>query len=301
MTASAPDKKPVIVCITPVKNEAHNLRRFLACASLWADYIIVADQYSDDDSAAIIQACPKAQLIRNESKVYNEEQRQILLLNAARQIPGPRVIFALDADEVLPSQLFQTSAWDKIIFAPPGTVGQLQFINLFPDMKRAVKSHWQNRVYVDDDHPHTGHHIHSSPVPIRENSPTIRLPESMLLHYAMVDSNRFDRRQIWYQCFETLNTSNLTPIQIYRRYHELDVHPPELTIDIDPAWFGAYNRAGIKVWEIEPGPTRQWDRDIFQWMLDPNIGPRRFSKIPIWNLNWNKEYEKFAGKNHPWI
>ena len=35
-----------IICLTPVKNEGWILERFLKCTSLWADYIIIADQSS---------------------------------------------------------------------------------------------------------------------------------------------------------------------------------------------------------------------------------------------------------------
>jgi glycosyltransferase involved in cell wall biosynthesis len=292
-------KRPTIVCISPVKNEAHNLPRFLACASLWADRIIVADQNSDDNSAELVQACPKAQLIRNESKVFNEAQRQILLLDAARKIPGPRVIVAMDADEILPTQLFETPAWDRIIYSPPGTVGQLQFINMLPGMKKAIRADWLNRIYVDDEHPHTPTPIHSSPVPFREQSPTIRLPESMLLHYAMVDANRYARRQIWYQCLERLNTKDFGPIQLYRRYFGYNSIPDDQLCDVNPTWFTAYEREGIEVRKIEPGPTAMYDRDILAWMTDPKIGTRRFNKLAIWHIDWNSEYRTLAGKPPP--
>ena len=39
--------KPTVVCLTPVKNEAWILDRFLKCAGLWAEHIIIADQGAD--------------------------------------------------------------------------------------------------------------------------------------------------------------------------------------------------------------------------------------------------------------
>lgn len=45
--------KPIVCCLTPVKNEACILERFLYAASLWADHIIVADQMSTDESREI--------------------------------------------------------------------------------------------------------------------------------------------------------------------------------------------------------------------------------------------------------
>ncbi len=46
--------KPVLICLTPIRNEAWILERFLQCASLWADYIIIGDQNSDDGSREIV-------------------------------------------------------------------------------------------------------------------------------------------------------------------------------------------------------------------------------------------------------
>jgi glycosyltransferase involved in cell wall biosynthesis len=45
--------KPTIICLTPVKNEAWLLDRFLQATSLWADFIIIADQMSTDGSQEI--------------------------------------------------------------------------------------------------------------------------------------------------------------------------------------------------------------------------------------------------------
>ncbi len=47
------NEKPLLICLTPIKNEAWILDRFLKCASLWADYIIIADQQSTDSSIEI--------------------------------------------------------------------------------------------------------------------------------------------------------------------------------------------------------------------------------------------------------
>ena len=96
------NSKPIIICLTPVKNEAWILERFLRCASLWADHIIVADQASEDGSREIAQRFEKVTLIRNESSDYSEAARQRLLIaQPHREIAGPRLLVALDADDCL--------------------------------------------------------------------------------------------------------------------------------------------------------------------------------------------------------
>src|SRR3989449_6927486 len=87
-----------VVVVTPVRNEAWILERFLSVTSRFADHIIIADQRSTDDSRAICGRYPKVRVIDNPTDEFNERERQLLLLRHARTIvPPPRVILALDA------------------------------------------------------------------------------------------------------------------------------------------------------------------------------------------------------------
>ena len=141
--------------------------------------------------------------------------------------------------------------------------------------------------------------MHGKLLPVYDDSPLLHFPDVPLLHYAMVDAQRFARRQIWYQCFERLKTADFGPIQLYRRYHPFDVISDRDLIDVDPAWFSAYKRQGVDVDTIEPGPTEMFNRDILKWMTDPAIGPRKFARLTIWDINWNDEFQKFTGKLPP--
>ena len=104
--------KPLIICLTPVKNEAWILDKFIQCASLWADCIIIADQMSTDGSRDIALKYPKVRLIDNDSEAFNEPERQKLLVDAARQIHfngQRRLLISLDADEFLTSNFQETT------------------------------------------------------------------------------------------------------------------------------------------------------------------------------------------------
>src|SRR6185503_6148705 len=95
------DEPPVVICLTPVRNEAWILERFLACTSLWADHIVIADQLSVDGSREIAERHPKVTLVKIETDVYDEFPRRKAMIDAARRFPGPRVLVAIDADEAL--------------------------------------------------------------------------------------------------------------------------------------------------------------------------------------------------------
>src|SRR5271154_3152689 len=125
-------EKPKIVVLTPVKNEAWILPRFLATTSLWADLIIIADQKSSDESVQICKRFEKVVLIPNENPNFNEAERQLLLIKAARElVPGSRILFALDADEILAANALETAGWQKILKAQPGTAVLLEKPDLY--------------------------------------------------------------------------------------------------------------------------------------------------------------------------
>ena len=106
--------KPKIICLTPVKNESWILDIFLKSTSLWADYIIIADQFSTDNSRDIVRKYSKAILVENNNSAYDEAYRQRLLINEARKIEGKKLFITLDADEIFTPDLFLSNEWESI-------------------------------------------------------------------------------------------------------------------------------------------------------------------------------------------
>src|SRR5260370_16728571 len=99
MPEGAGETRPVVVCLTPVKDEAWILERFLTCASLWADHILIADQGSSDDSREIAARFPKVTLIENPSPEVDEPAPQRLPIPPPPRLPRPRLPLPLDAHE----------------------------------------------------------------------------------------------------------------------------------------------------------------------------------------------------------
>jgi len=93
-------------------------RAFLSVTSRFADHIVVAEQRSTDESRAICSRFPKVQVIANPTDEFNERDRQLLLLRHARaMVPPPRVVLALDADEILAANAVDPRAGERC--SPP--------------------------------------------------------------------------------------------------------------------------------------------------------------------------------------
>ena len=132
--------KPLLICMTPIRNEAWLLHAFLNAASLWADHIIVADQQSTDGSRDIALSYPKVTLIDNNNPDFNEAERQKLLIDKAREIEGDKVLFGLDADEIFTANYQKTADWNKILTSKPGDVFWFKWAEIRPDKK----TYWES-------------------------------------------------------------------------------------------------------------------------------------------------------------
>lgn len=290
---------PALICVTPVKNEAWILERFLQCASRWADHIVVADQCSDDATREIAARFSKVMLIDNTSPAYDEGARQKLLLEAARRLPcvGRRILIALDADEMLSADFAESEEWQRLLDAPEGTVLRFEWANILPDFQQCwIPAHDIPFGFVDDGSLHTGEKIHSTRLPTPEGAPVLTLRDIKVLHYQYTDWERMKSKQRWYQCWEHLHLPSKRPIQLYRQYHQMDARPPEQLHPVRAGWLASYERAGIDMRSLQPAPFYRWDQDILD-MFETH-GTQRFRKIGIWETDW-VEVGRRAGASLP--
>jgi hypothetical protein len=281
--------RPTVICVTPVKNEAWLLDRFLTCASQWADHIIVADQCSTDGSREIVARFPKAMLIENDAPAFNEPERQKLLVDAARKLPANsrRLVIALDADEIITANWQDSPEWTAVLNAAPGTVIHFQWVNILPDMHRS----WLPGVdiplgFMDDGSDHTGRKIHSTRIPTPADAPSLALREIKLLHYPYTDWERMESKQRWYQCFELLQNRQHRPIRIYRMYHAMYGIPEGSIMPLQAEWTEGYSRLGIDMAEVRRDPDYWWDGEVLA-MLERH-GPEPFRKLDIWDIDWEQ-------------
>lgn len=277
--------RPTLICITPVRNEAWILERFLRCAALWADHIIIADQNSTDGSREIAARHPKVRLISNPEAAFAEKSRQELLLAAAREIPGPRLLLALDADEFLSANYATSAEWATVLAAPPGTQVYLERGDLYPFCQDIGVFHspWLFG-YMDDGRAHNGRFIHSPRVPQDEHGAKLYLADIKVLHYQYTDWARMKAKHRLYEMIEALADPGRGAISIYRQYHHMDV-PNPWRGPIPPAWLDGYTRAGIDMTSTNIDGRYAFDRDALAHL--EQHGTRRFAKLAVWEgVDW---------------
>ena len=279
--------EPTLFCLTPVKNEAWILERFLACASTWADHIVVADQGSTDGSIEIAQAHPKVTLVHNASPSYDEGARQRLLIDTARGIAASerRVFLALDADEFLSANWTESEEWARARSAVPGTVLTFHWMNVAP----AVERGWPSPEpipfgFVDDGALHRGEAIHSQRLPAPEGAPTVLFRDLVVLHYQYTDWDRMRSKQRWYQCWERLRYPEKRPVTLYRQYHHMDA-AVRTARPLLPEWLAGYERAGIDMRTVESAPYYWWDEDLIDLFHAHGVEP--FRRLNVWDVDWS--------------
>jgi glycosyltransferase involved in cell wall biosynthesis len=284
---SATSARPKVVCVTPVRNEAWTLDRFLRCAETWADHIVLADQCSTDETRALAAKYSKVVLVENPGREFNDGERHRLVLEAARQIPGPRLILAVDADEALSAEVLRSPHWAQVLDAPPGTVITAEWINYLPESDRVwVPKKAVPIGFVDDGRAHNAGQIHVDRVAVFDQDPRLSLGPIKLLHFQYLDWVRMKSKQRRYQCLEVLWHESKRPVQIYRQYHRMDAAPQSELEGADPAWLAGYRDRGIGVGTAPShGEVFWWDEEVLDMLLEH--GCKRFRRIDIWSVDWN--------------
>jgi glycosyltransferase involved in cell wall biosynthesis len=282
-----------IICLTPVKNESWILDRFLRCTSLWADHIIIADQGSTDNSREIVGRYPKVTLVENPSREFSEASRQQLLLEVARTIEGPRLLIALDADEMLTSNFLISNEWARVLQLTAGTVIKFQWVNVLPNMK----SYWSPDIFfawgfADDGSKFIGEKIHSVRVPVPAGAPVFQLNNIKVLHYQYTDWNRMKSKHRWYQCWERVHNPLRHTIDLYRQYHHMYAVPQAEIHPLPPEWFRGYEELGIDMTNITKEHFYWWDMEVLKF-LDV-YGTGMFRREAIWDIDWQAFASAYA-------
>jgi glycosyltransferase involved in cell wall biosynthesis len=279
--------KPTIICLTPVRNNANFLDRFLLSASLWADNIIICDQMSTDGSREIAQKYSKVILIDNPCDEYNERERAKLLIDEARKIDGPRLLITLDADEMFTPNILKSDEWQVMLNAKLGTIFKFQWANFHPDLKTMWLSYHFPWGYMDDGSEHTCENkMHVTRIPFPLENEVVQINEIKVIHFQFTDWEKMQSKQRWYQCLETINHPNKSPIEIFRQYHHMYAIPKNQIIPIPKDWIEKYMELGINILSVIKEESNWFENQTFD-LLD-KYGSVFFKKIYIWDIDWSE-------------
>ncbi len=295
-----PAGRPLVV-LTPVKNEAWILDRFLAVTSRVADLIVVADQGSTDDSRDICRTFPKVHLLDNPSPEYDEAQRQTLLLRTARELVlGEKILLALDADELIAADAFGSPGWQAMLQAAPGTVLCFEKPDLWRGTELCLRYDRPWPVgYVDDGAEHNARRLHSIRIPMPGGAPQLHVQDVKILHYALARLDHQASKARFYTVQENLHgTSPLVRRRaLYSRHRDWS-----LSGRLEPApreWFTGWEEDGINVHDI-PHEDFYW-QDFEVLRLFGRHGVRRFWLEDIWGFDWEACRRRALARELPGI
>lgn len=279
-----------IIVLTPVRNEAWILHRFLQVTSVFADHIIIADQNSSDGSLEIYSRYPKVLVIRNESSDFNENERQLLLIKTARNLFGTgNILLAIDADEILAANAMGSSDWDRMTQAKAGTILYFEKPTLYKNTGLVIRYQgggWPLG-YVDDGAPHVPSVIHSVRIPTPKHAENLYLEEIKFLHYALVRLDAQAAKQRMYSVLENLNKTK--KLKFRRRVYNSNLdfsREGDRHESPNPEWFEGWEEKGIDMHTIEKSQYYWYDFEVLH-LLNKH-GASRFWWDDIWNFDWEK-------------
>jgi hypothetical protein len=275
------------ICLTPTRNEAWIIKPFLAVAKTWTTDVLVADQGSSDGTLETLRTTPGVRVLINDSAEYNESHRQQLLLSAARELPGKRLLLALDADEALSANWRESSEWERICNAAPGTVLRFPWVNVLPGFQRGwIPPSLIACGFVDDGTEHSGGRIHNRRVPFPAGAPVIDLKEIVVLHFQFVAWDRMVSKHRWYQAWERIHHPERGPLELFRQYNHMHGSWDRSEMyTLRPEWLEGFARDGVDFKSLRAEPVTWWDKEIVQMLREH--GPERFRKLAIWDKDWN--------------
>ena len=284
---------PLLIVMTPVRNEAWVLHAFLRATSLWADYIIVADQMSTDGSRDIYPQYDKVILIDNTNPNFNEAERQAMLVAKAREVAAGRdcILFGLDADEILQADWQSTSDGQHILHSVPGDVFWFKWAQLAPDKQHYGDSTFYPWMFHDDGvEPHGNYvrNMHSMriPYPIGEKQ-MYYVNDFRVLHCGLLDTERIAAKNRFYQ-FVDWELNHRNPVSLSRSYaahcKACQIYDTQFALTDNMLAFP------FDFWgSIELGATHTWFDDYIAERLS-RYPISVLRKLDIWDADFMKYY-----------
>ena len=220
--------RPLLICLTATRNYGWCTKAFLEANSLWADYIIVVDQMSTDNTRELCAQYDKVILVDNTDLTYSETTRCTLAINKAREIKGDKIFIYLAIDEVLSANAVHSNDWKRMLHSTPSEVGLLKWANICEDGKNYVPSNksdgtpfWMARIFHDDDitpYDNDGLDMHTHCIPYPKNAKEFFIDDFVILHLERYNTLWSRDKNLYYQ-FVDYNKNKRSAIKLDRMYN----------------------------------------------------------------------------------
>lgn len=286
------NNRPLLIVLTPVRNEAWILHAFLKATSLWADHIIIADQMSTDGSHDIYPQYEKVTVIDNPRTEMHQARTRQLLFEEAKKIKGDKILFTLDADEFLSGDFVNTDGWNTILNSEPGDVFCFKWMNLMEDSTKYtsfVPYYWATHVnneVMNGIFPDNQIHEWRLPWPHHVNHEYV-IEDISFVHFARVNVLRQRNKEKFYQVSTAFHDENYSGIRQYRMYHTIS---KEIVYDVPDGVYNFYASRGIDVESLinlNDGGQHYIDNVLSN--LNEK-GLKHFRKLNIWDKNFVEKY-----------
>lgn len=284
--------RPTIVVITPVRNEAWVLDAYLTCTSSWADYIILADQHSDDGTREIAGKYEKVILIDNPTQEWYEYLCRTKLLEEAAKIPGDKIVFGLDADEFLSEGFENTESWRRIVNSHENEIFCFKWLNLFDDFSTVeyTDTHMDWMAHFDDTidivkeyQKREEHAVHCARIPCLESDRChyLYVDDFWVVHLAKLNHQRIRQKFDFYQVtWVDKNKDKANPIRMYRGYNKY--YPDRITRLENPVKLCCMGNSGDYSYLVK---TSDYGKHYVEEMIQvfKREGTDKFLKLCIWD------------------
>jgi hypothetical protein len=279
-------EKTNVICILPVKNESWILNNFIECANAWADVIIVGDHDSTDQSAMIAQQYDNVILVSLHNTSFDRGLRRKILLDEARKIPGKRLIFSLDADEMISANWSTSPEWALMLNGQPGTRFQFYWLEIMPGLREAAIFH-KLVAFMDDGTEYIGTLKHEPLIPAT-NGEIINLHDIQLLHYDLVEPERMFSKHRWNKCIEIIEYGK-RPWPMCIMYQDTKIKNYDAPIiSVKKEWLKGYEwLEEYRLGHEHMGKCYWYDQEVLDYF--DKYGTSKFRKLNIWDIDWNKK------------
>lgn len=281
-------KTPLLIVLTPVFNEAWILPAFLKATSLWADYIIIADQMSTDGSREMYNHYEKVIVVDNPREEMHQAATRRLLFEAAKKIEGDKILFALDADEFLSGDFMQTDGWQKIINSKSGDVFEFKWMNLSADAsKYSTWQHYYWAAHLDEEllngeFPDNFIHEWRLPWPKHVNHEYV-IDDICFIHFARVNVLRQRNKERFYQISQSAAMGKYSGVRFYRQYHPI---LEETFYNIPTDAYTYYQTNGIDIVDLLnlKDEGKHYTESVFRKIGEKGI--KYFKKLDVWDAKF---------------